>query len=131
MPQEYEVVVYFHTGDGTKTLPVTGNTTGSANACMGYGWGVHTSGYGPPLGVFVAPSPSDSTVYEFWVLLAPYSGRPLVTAASTAQWTPSLAGPAAALPTTGYIQLPLSPVYHGYSSTRSYVKVPPSTNAVF
>jgi hypothetical protein len=131
IPSDTEIIVYFHTGDGTRNLGVTGNVTSRANACYGYGWGVHVSGYGPPLGVFVAPNRDNSSLYEFWVLLERYSGKPLVTAATTALWNPSFAGPAAALPSTGWIQLPLSPLYHGYSSTRSYVKVPLTTTAVF
>jgi hypothetical protein len=124
LTQPYEIVLYFFTGDGSKTIPVTGNTSGQANTCMGFGWGTHTSNYKPPLGVFVAPTPGNTSRYEFWVSLALYSGRPLVTASTTAQWTPSLAGPSSALPTTGWLQLQLYPVMHGGTTTTSGVKVP-------
>ena len=118
-------MVYFFTGDGTKAIPVTGNASGQSTTCMGFGWGTHTSAYKPPLGIYVAPTPGNTSRYEFWVSLALYSGKPLVEASTTAQWTPSFAGPAPALPTTGWLQLQLVPVMHGGTTSTNGVKVPP------
>jgi hypothetical protein len=121
--QPWHVTVLFHTGStGSPTVPTVNNglTTPTAT-CPGYGWGYHVSGWRPPWGgIYVVPNPQNAQQFTFYARLDAYSGKPLITATTTAYWTPSFAGPLDALPNTGWVPLLLSPLQHGRSSASSY-----------
>jgi hypothetical protein len=131
--QPWHVTVLFHTGStGAPTVPTvnSGLTTPTA-VCRGYGWGYHVSPYRPPWGgVYVVPDPLNSLRFTFYARLDAYSGKPMVTATTTAVWYPQFAGPFDALPETGWVPLMLSPVQHGKSSSASYVVVNNNTQAL-
>jgi len=121
-PQIIDLCIYFYTSNNGDYVQMPDGTK-----VQGYGWCTSTHVTNAPAAVYVksaytgTAASTDPRDFDFYVETGPYVGNPIITAATSAFWTPNyLDGGGTARPTNA-LRLPMASVMH--SSNANYLSV--------
>ena len=122
-PQLIDLCIYFYTSNAGDYVQMTDGTK-----VQGYGWCTSTHVTNAPAAIYVKSTwtgdPTNSTDprdFDFYVQTGPYVGSPIITAATSAVWTPNYRDGAGTVRPTNALRLPMASVMH--SANANYVSV--------